>query len=625
MSEALIDNTYLVTESPASFSTIAPPEGTSLMLIQSTVAHFAALLASVLQLEVEVVDNRLHRVAGTGGYAKNIGQIPESNTVLLAKVMASRHEVVIFDSRKNTLCLDCQQRDQCREKGFIGVPIILKEQAIGVISLVAVDREQLTHLRSHTRMFVEYIRHVSKLFVENISVINEKYQSEAELISFLAARSSEAVLLFDSHNHIIFMNASAYHYFNISPAGDIHSAHLVDGNNQLPGLQEFTICWEDICWKVTGEWHHTHQGGLLLMSDCKLSLPDARVTKQTVPEIKSLIGNAPAMQRLKRLIVRIASSPSSVLVQGESGTGKEVVAQAIHQFSDRHTQPFVAINCAAIPENLLESELFGYVKGAFTGAAPGGKKGLIQQAHQGTLFLDEIGDMPLSLQARLLRAIERREVLPVGGTQPIKVDIRILSATHQDLRHKINDGTFREDLFYRLNVVPLYLPALRERTGDVALLLDHFMHLHAMRIGCAVPRVSKEALALLNAYAWPGNVRELSNLVEYLLNILPEGESIESYLLPPGIRAGWQDAQTISTSPVVSKTHDAMAQEKPDIPSDSAIQSDKADRESASLKLVERQMIEEALARFSNKKQVADELGIGVATLYRKIKKYGLS
>ncbi len=193
------------------------------------------------------------------------------------------------------------------------------------------------------------------------------------------------------------------------------------------------------------------------------------------------------MRLLKSLITRIAPSPSSVLVVGESGTGKEVVARAIHRLSNRSDKPFIAINCAAIPDQLLESELFGYLKGAFTGASANGKVGLIQAANQGTLFLDEIGDMPLMLQAKLLRTVESREVLPIGSSKPIPVDIRIISATNQNLEQYIAEGKFREDLYYRLNVIPITLPPLREREGDIELLVHYFLSLHTKRIGIIYP------------------------------------------------------------------------------------------------------------------------------------------
>lgn len=238
---------------------------------------------------------------------------------------------------------------------------------------------------------------------------------------------------------------------------------------------------------------------------------------------------------VEKLISRIARGPSSVMVAGESGTGKEVVARAIHKLSDRQAKPFIAINCAAIPEQLLESELFGYVKGAFTGASANGKPGLIQAANHGTLFLDEIGDMPLTLQAKLLRAIESREIQPVGASHPVPVDIRIISATNQNLAQFIAEGKFREDLYYRLNVIPLRLPPLRERQDDIELLIHHFLQLHTRRLELVYPGVSPEVIGLLKRYHWPGNIRELSNLMEYLVNVVPSGEVIDASLLPPNL------------------------------------------------------------------------------------------
>ncbi len=622
MSKALADNICALPASPVTFPEHTQPANSLLMMIQPTVQHFATLLANVLQLEVEVVDNRLQRVAGTGIYSNRLGKPPESNTLLLNEVIENKQEVVIFDSRQNHLCQACQQRETCRERGFVGVPVTLKNRVIGVVSLVAVNITQLTHLKSHTRMFIEYIRHISRLLVENISVANDKFKTESELVCFLAEHVTDAILLFDASAHVVFMNNAAYQALNITSEGNIETASIIHGDVHHQGFNEFTLCWQNICWKISGQWHQTRQGGLLMLSDSSVTEVPARESPTPVPEIKNLIGRAPEMNRLKQLISRVAASPSSVLILGESGTGKEVVAQAIHQLSNRHAKPFVAINCAAIPENLLESELFGYAKGAFTGASPGGKKGLIQLADEGTLFLDEIGDMPLTLQARLLRAIERREVLPVGASQPVKVDIRIISATHQHLLDKIRDGSFREDLYYRLNVVPLTLPPLNQRGGDIQLLLQHFITLHARRIGCAKPQVTPQAMKRLCLYSWPGNVRELSNLVEYLLNIVPPGECIDVPLLPPAIQLCWKEAsETYETAQHVSP----LQTQHPEVCQDVATVSESGDKANASLRLVERQMIAEALQRLGNKKLVADELGIGVATLYRKIKKYGLS
>ncbi|MFT3968307.1 MAG: nitrogen regulation protein NR(I) [Sphingobium sp.] len=227
-----------------------------------------------------------------------------------------------------------------------------------------------------------------------------------------------------------------------------------------------------------------------------------------------LIGRSAAMQEVYRTIARVISNDLSILVLGESGTGKELVAEAIHNLGQRREHPFVAINMAAIPRELIEAELFGYEKGAFTGAATR-TAGKFEQAQGGTLFLDEIGDMPMEAQTRLLRVLQSGEVTTVGGTRPIKVDVRIIAATHKDLPALLAEGRFREDLYYRLNVVPVHLPALRDRSDDVPLLARHFLD-QAAADGLPRKALSDEAAALLRLYSWPGNVRELRNLMQRL-------------------------------------------------------------------------------------------------------------
>ncbi len=249
---------------------------------------------------------------------------------------------------------------------------------------------------------------------------------------------------------------------------------------------------------------------------------------------RAIVAASDGMIELLEMLERTAAYKSTVLVTGESGTGKEVIARAIHAQSPRREAPFVAVNCGAIPENLLESELFGHVKGAFTGADRA-HRGLFAEADQGTLFLDEIAELPVALQVKLLRAIQEEEIRPVGETKPQQVDVRVIAATARDLAREIAEGRFREDLFYRLNVVRLEVPPLRERREDIPLLLDHFLARFRTDLGKNVRRVSDEALDLLVSYDWPGNVRELENLVERAV-ILSDEEKIEVAALPIAVR-----------------------------------------------------------------------------------------
>lgn len=228
---------------------------------------------------------------------------------------------------------------------------------------------------------------------------------------------------------------------------------------------------------------------------------------------QNLVGNSEAMHKIFELIRKVSDSPTNVLVTGESGTGKEMVAKAIHYNSPLKDRPFVSVNCGAIPENLVESELFGHKKGSFTGAVTD-KDGLFEVADGGTLFLDEIGELPLSSQVRILRAIQEKTVRRVGGTEDVKVEVRIIAATNRDLEQMVQQGTFRQDLYYRLNVINIRTPALRERRDDVPLLAEHFLQKYSDRFGKAITKISKEAMDLLKKYDFPGNVRELENIIE---------------------------------------------------------------------------------------------------------------
>ncbi len=247
----------------------------------------------------------------------------------------------------------------------------------------------------------------------------------------------------------------------------------------------------------------------------------------------TIIGNSPAARGMIRMILKVAPTVHTVLILGESGTGKELVAREIHRNSPRGERPFLAVNCASLTETLLESELFGHEKGAFTDAHQQ-KKGLFERAHHSTLFLDEIGDTSLAMQAKILRALQEREILRVGGTEPIKVDVRIIAATNRNLDQSLKEGKFREDLYYRLNVIPIVCPPLRERQEDIEVLTAHFIHKAALSAGRKVLEASEEVLQMLQSYSWPGNVRQLEWALERAV-VLGETERVELQDLPPEI------------------------------------------------------------------------------------------
>jgi two-component system nitrogen regulation response regulator NtrX len=278
-----------------------------------------------------------------------------------------------------------------------------------------------------------------------------------------------------------------------------------------------------------------------------------------------LVGQSPVMQQLRQLIDTAGPTNSRVLIGGENGTGKELVARAIHLQSARADRPFVAVNCAAIPETLIESELFGHEKGSFTGATSM-KRGQFEQADGGTLFLDEIADMSLNTQAKVLRALQEQQFTRVGGTKLMKVDVRVLAASNKDLMKEIEKGVFREDLYYRLNVVPIVVPPLRERREDIPLLIRHFMKLHAEEQGLRVKEVTPEAMNVFQQYEWPGNIRELRNLIERLMIMVPGGvidtaqANLALQVKPVGSAApaGGGTATAPAASPIFTQPYDSL-------------------------------------------------------------------
>ncbi|MDD2933513.1 MAG: nitrogen regulation protein NR(I) [Methylotenera sp.] len=333
------------------------------------------------------------------------------------------------------------------------------------------------------------------------------------------------------------------------------------------------------------------------------------ISTEETPEI---IGQAPSMQEVFRAIGRLSRSHATVLLNGESGSGKELVARALHRHSPRADKPFIAINTAAIPKDLLESELFGHERGAFTGAAAS-RRGRFEQADTGTLFLDEIGDMPADLQTRLLRVLSDGQFYRVGGHQPIKVNVRIIAATHQDLEERVKTGLFREDLFHRLNVIRLRLPALRERREDIPLLIKHFLQHSATELGVETKQPSVAALKYLSAVNWSGNVRQLENVCHWLTVMAP-GQNIDIADLPPELKedntkanatSSWQEALAAEVTDALNRGEQNVLETRTHI--------------------FERILIEKALAHTHGRRiEAANQLGMGRNTLTRKIQELGI-
>jgi DNA-binding NtrC family response regulator len=334
-----------------------------------------------------------------------------------------------------------------------------------------------------------------------------------------------------------------------------------------------------------------------ILEHSKLSFENMRLRRQLSQQFgcKEIVGLSESVTRIFETIEKVAPTTANVLITGESGTGKGLVAESIHCSSPRKDMSFMSLNCAAIPENLLESELFGYKKGAFTGASSD-KTGLIVMADGGTLFLDEIGDMPMVVQSKLLKVLESGEVMPLGDTKKKIVDVRIISATNKDIETCIKEKSFREDLYYRLNVIEIKVPPLRQRADDIPILVSHFLHELARTSGGEAKAVDQTSMKALVSYRWPGNVRELRNVIERAV-ILSSGETITVDDLPKRVTAG---GETASADTPVHPLKSIVSE-------------------------YEREVIMSALRRNKgNKEQAVRELGIDLATLYRKMHKYDI-
>lgn len=380
---------------------------------------------------------------------------------------------------------------------------------------------------------------------------------------------------------------------------EIADLQFLNGNfviaNRIPVIENNVIMGAigTIIFRDLDDWKKMNSTIKEILLKHKLIGDDWNVANGVKYSLHDLIGESKEIKELKERVKRVGIGDIPVLIRGESGTGKEIVAHSIHQFSERSDKPFVIVNCGSIPEDLLESELFGYVEGAFTGAKKGGKIGKFQLADGGSIFLDEIGDLPQHMQVKLLRVLQEKVLEPVGSLYPKNVNIRVIAATNQSLEELIEQKLFREDLYYRINAVQLFIPPLRDRAEDIALLVNHFLKRSSTRIRKRVTSIHPEVLSLIEQYNWPGNVRELENTINACVH-LTNDEVIGMDTLPEYIKMHKVKTKERSLKEIVEET--------------------------------EKKVIEKELKRFMfDKKKVADALGIGCSTIYDKIKKYQIS
>lgn len=574
-----------------------------LLRIKDDVIKHTDIMSKILKVDVEVVDDQMNLIAGK---FNRYAYTNEDGSVFIGKVykhvISTGEKLIINNPGKHPLCADCVQRDTCEEQFEMSAPIKVEDRVIGVIGFVCFTDKQNSYIQLSFEMFSDFLDQMAGLISLKATqmIENERMQGITNMMNAIMDKIDEGVLVFDKEGGLHKMNAVAREILEIDQESlaDIE-IDLIKLNVHMLGTDAYVAEVFGKKYNVAGRYYEFYSNEfnhVFIFKDINMIKNNAREFMYSFEKIgvDRLLGRSKSVNKLKNRIKQVASTTSSVMILGESGTGKELVARALHEESNRCDKPFVAINCGAIPENLLESELFGYVKGAFTGADPRGKTGKFELAHKGTLFLDEIGDMPLHIQVKLLRVLEEREIVKLGENKPTKIDVRVVAATNKNLEKLMKEKAFREDLFYRLNVIPIATTPLRKREGDVRLLADYFINRYAVIFKKKIRTVEPSFWESLDRYEWPGNVRELQNTMEYTVNLIDDDGILNEFVLPEKIK---------SIEGIILD-------------------------EDLNLEVMEKKIIMMALDKFGSdgpaKKVVAEKLGLGIATLYRKMKKYGI-
>lgn len=570
--------------------------------ISTELLHIIEAMHSVTNIDFTIVDENLKRIVSTSQLSNAFGNSAPENSVF-HKCLLTGKQYFIEHPTRDSLCADCKNIENCHELGELCIPIHFKDKIIGVLGMCAFDEKAKNNLINNRDSYARFEHELSKIIS---TMVNEKTFQE-----MLEYRSSEFITLVNSLNEgivilsndieVISTNKYINEKLNLNPDSppplmDILPPRIIKQLEEKNFIGEFgPFKAKGIDFIINANPINTksgQQGIILVFSDFK-KMKESVLKSDFSSDIitfDDIIGESEAIKQARLQAIQVAEKDVSVLIMGETGTGKEIFARAIHSASKRKNEVFIAINCGAIPETLIESELFGYEKGSFTGASTTGKMGKFEIAKDGTLFLDEVGELPLQMQVKLLRALEEKEITRVGGYTPIKVNPRIISATNRNLEYMVRDGSFRDDLYYRLNIVPIYIPPLRDRGYDVIILsryfLNHFSKIYSKDIKGFTPECER----FLLSYSFPGNIRELKNLIEYAI-IFEEN----SYIGVENIKK----KISVKEEPMKKMTLGEMT------------------------RAYEKSVIENYIRIYGDnlesKKKIAKELGISLATLYRKL------
>ena len=577
--------------------------------IQSAVMRYINIVEKILNVDVEVVDENLIRIAATGAYKNRIDKDISKQGYAYREVLKTGEFKAITEPGKDVICRDCIKRGKCEELFEMSTPIKFQGKIIGVLGLVCFNEEQKVQILERFENYKAFIEQIAE-FISTAAF--EHYQKKRDDIvvkslNLIIDKMDQGVMVLNKNNKVTHINSKgaeiikqADNFFaltvSIEPTGD--SLFQMNIYKVLIGNQSFQFIGNIFPMELNDKQFDK----IFVFRDYKGFRDNISEYTNIKNYIKtgSILGKTKIMEDLKARVKKIALSSSTILITGESGTGKEIFARSIHNAGNRREKSFVAINCGAIPDTLLESELFGYVKGAFTGADPMGKMGKFELANKGTIFLDEIGDMPIYLQTKLLRVLQERRITRVGSNKEIDIDVRVIAATNKNLKELIKENKFREDLYYRLNVIPFEIPALRERIDDIEILIEFFIKKYTELLGKNFTsiEITDEVMDTFYKYPWPGNVRELENTIEFIVNMMGPDGIIDKDVIPKNILNSEGFEKVIDTKDIIP------------------------------LKELEEREIKKALEIYGvtteDKKKIAKKLGIGIATLYRKIDEYNL-
>lgn len=588
----------------------------------------AEAISNALEVDTVIINRELIRIAAAGKY-KSRARTKIPSYYHLSEMIRTGKEFV-QETSKSEVCAKCPEKNICKEKVNIGVPIMDGKDLLGGIGITFITEKQLETFISKRESLIKFVRNIAELLASKIKEyeIVRRLELNNSQLNAIFSSINDGILITDVDGNIVNCSDSIFKLVKMSKKTLI-------GQNVKDVFEKFDMEYTNEKQKTTklSEIKLKSRKEMLLCSISQIMINNAvngkiillmepkhietaiyrRIYEQRIFKFDDMIGKSQAFCEVVNLGKKIAGFDSNVLILGESGTGKELFARAIHYNIGENRSRFIAVNCAAIPEALLESELFGYEEGAFTGAKQSGKPGKFELANGGTIFLDEIGDMPLHLQAKLLRVLQEQVVERIGGIRAIPIKVRVISATNKNLKKMIEDKEFREDLYYRLNVFEINIPSLKERKDDIPLLVNHFIAKYCDKLHITEKKIEDEAMTALINYEWKGNIRELENTIEYLCCI-SSNEIISFDEVKGKIQVNGNENIKNSKKVIeINKLNEHVSENE----------------EVMTIKDLEKREIGKALAQYGHTKEgksdAAKALGISRATLYRKLKEYNIN